>query len=324
MPSESSVDDVKSVYMSAAESMVKALALYRDGSKLSQPLGIAAFDLESEVEDDEEEAENPVLTEARRIVEGMQRGAEETMPTRRRGYAQKAKVGGHTVYLHTGEFNDVDPATGLPRLGEIFISTAKDGAAFSSLMNCFAIAISLGLQYGVPLEQFVETFVFRKFEPMGVVTGNDRIKSATSLIDYIFRELAVTYLGRDDLAHVGPPALATDLAEEEQEEAALHAPQNGSGPATVPQSAAPARPAVATSQTPTVASSPAPAVAASSPATESVSGSSAALQLAITDVTMARQGGYEGDPCDECGQLMMVRNGTCLKCMNCGATSGCS
>ena len=213
MPNEATVEDVKDVYMAAAESMVKALALYRDGSKLSQPLASSAFEAFEDYDDDEVEVEDPVLAEARRIVEGLRRGEEERMPTRRRGYAQKAKVGGHTVYIHTGEYDDPDPATGRPRLGEIFISTAKDGAAFSSLMNCFAIAISLGLQHGVPLEKFVETFVFRKFEPMGTVTGNERIKFSSSIIDYIFRELAVTYLGRDELAQVPPVTLVTDMAE---------------------------------------------------------------------------------------------------------------
>ncbi|MDA0365293.1 MAG: vitamin B12-dependent ribonucleotide reductase [Chloroflexi bacterium] len=196
MPNEATVDEVKDVYMAAAHSMVKALALYRDGSKLSQPLASEAFAALDEYDDEADElpVEDPILAEAQKIVSGLQRGQEESMPSRRRGYAQKGKVGGHTVYIHTGEYGDIDPKTGGPRLGEIFISTAKDGAAFSSLMNCFAIAISLGLQHGVPLEKFVETFVFRKFEPMGPVTGNERIKFSTSIIDYIFRELAVTYL----------------------------------------------------------------------------------------------------------------------------------
>ncbi len=142
-------------------------------------------------------------------------------------------------------------------------------------MNCFAIAISLGLQHGVPLEKFVETFVFRKFEPMGAVTGNDRIKFASSIIDYIFRELAVSYLGRDDLAQVPPMALATDPAEESQD------PQGAEDP----------------------------------------------LQLQLAEarhLPESDQKLYENDPCQECGQLMMVRSGTCLKCMNCGATWGCS
>ena len=119
----------------------------------------------------------------------------EKLPNRRKSYTQKATVGGHKVYLHTGEYED-------GRLGEIFIDMHKEGAAFRSLMNNFAIAISLGLQYGVPLEEYVDAFTFTRFEPAGLVQGNDTIKNATSILDYIFRELAVSYLGRHDLAHV--------------------------------------------------------------------------------------------------------------------------
>src|SRR5665648_21802 len=137
---------------------------------------------------------------AERIVERIIERAREVamrekLPNRRKSYTQKATVGGHKVYLHTGEYED-------GKLGEIFIDMHKEGAAFRSLMNNFAIAISLGLQYGVPLEEYVEAFTFTRFEPAGLVTGNETIKNATSVLDYIFRELAVSYLGRNDLAHV--------------------------------------------------------------------------------------------------------------------------
>lgn len=122
-------------------------------------------------------------------------GGRHRLPDRRKGYIQKASVGGHKVYLHTGEFDDGS-------LGEIFLDMHKEGAAFRSLMNNFAISTSIGLQYGVPLEEYVDAFVFTRFEPAGAVTGNDRITKATSILDYIFRELAVSYLGRDDLAEV--------------------------------------------------------------------------------------------------------------------------
>src|SRR5690606_5564506 len=125
------------------------------------------------------------------------------LPDRRKGYIQKAAVGGHKVYIHTGEYEDGE-------LGEVFIDMHKEGAAFRSLMNNFAIAISIGLQYGVPLDEFVDAFVFTRFEPAGRVTGNDSIKSATSILDYIFRELAVSYLDRHDLAHVDPETLTGD------------------------------------------------------------------------------------------------------------------
>ena len=124
----------------------------------------------------------------------------EKLPGRRKGYTQKAIVGGHKVYLRTGEYDD-------GRLGEIFIDMHKEGAAFRAMMNNFAIAISLGLQYGVPLEEYVEAFTFTRFEPAGIVQGNEAIKNATSILDYIFRELAISYLGRHDLAHVQPDDL---------------------------------------------------------------------------------------------------------------------
>ena len=131
-----------------------------------------------------------------RVVERIERNRErEKLSDRRKGYTQKAVVGGHKVYLHTGEYED-------GRLGEIFIDMHKEGAAFRSLMNNFAIAISLGLQYGVPLEEYVEAFTFTRFEPAGLVQGNDAIKNATSILDYVFRELAISYIGRHDLAHV--------------------------------------------------------------------------------------------------------------------------
>ncbi len=146
-----------------------------------------------------------------RIVERERMREREKLPNRRKSYTQKATVGGHKVYLHTGEYED-------GRLGEIFIDMHKEGAAFRSLMNNFAIAISLGLQYGVPLDEYVEAFTFTRFEPAGLVQGNDTIKNATSILDYIFRELAVSYLGRNDLAHVDLSEVAnTGLGSSEEE-----------------------------------------------------------------------------------------------------------
>ena len=140
-----------------------------------------------------------------RIVERVERLRErERLPDRRKGYTQKAVVGGHKVYLRTGEYQD-------GRLGEIFIDMHKEGAAFRSLMNNFAIAISVGLQYGVPLEEYVDAFTFTRFEPAGLVQGNDAIKNATSIIDYVFRELAISYLGRNDLAHIDPSDIGHDV-----------------------------------------------------------------------------------------------------------------
>ena len=211
MPNDATVEDCKQSYMLSWKLALKANALYRDGSKLSQPLNSQILD----VEDDEGETvaeallANPAMAArtnivAERIVERIVERVEyikqqerEKLPGRRKGYTQKATVGGHKVYLRTGEYDDGS-------LGEIFIDMHKEGAAFRSLMNNFAIAISLGLQYGVPLEEYVEAFTFTRFEPAGLVQGNETIKNATSILDYIFRELAVSYLSRHDLAHVDP------------------------------------------------------------------------------------------------------------------------
>ncbi|MEO0821888.1 MAG: vitamin B12-dependent ribonucleotide reductase, partial [Pseudomonadota bacterium] len=205
MPNEATIEDCKNAYLLSWRLGIKANALYRDGSKLSQPLSSALID-EDTAEDLAEAAPGEraqILAE--RIVEKVvvrevgrdTRGHRQKMPDRRRGYTQKAMVGGHKVYLRTGENAD-------GMLGEIFIDMHKEGAAFRAMMNNFAIAISIGLQYGVPLEEFVEAFTFTRFEPAGIVQGNDSIKNATSILDYIFRELAVSYLDRTDLAHVEP------------------------------------------------------------------------------------------------------------------------
>jgi ribonucleoside-diphosphate reductase alpha chain len=204
MPNEATVEDCKNAYMLSWKLALKANALYRDGSKLSQPLNASLIADDEEDEDEAVEALIAAPAAARaaqvtekiveRVVERLYRDREK-LPNRRQGYTQKAVIGGHKVYLRTGEFGD-------GRLGEIFIDMHKEGAAFRAMMNNFAIAISLGLQYGVPLDEYVEAFTFTKFEPAGVVIGNDAIKNATSILDYVFRELAVSYLGRHDLAHV--------------------------------------------------------------------------------------------------------------------------
>ncbi|PWW03505.1 ribonucleoside-diphosphate reductase class II [Hoeflea marina] len=219
MANEATVDDCKNAYMLSWKLALKANALYRDGSKLSQPLNSSLIE-DDEDEDDAAEAfaEMPIAAQAvavtekivERVIDRLYRDREK-LPNRRKGYTQKAVIGGHKVYLRTGEFDD-------GRLGEIFIDMHKEGAAFRAMMNNFAIAISLGLQYGVPLEEYVEAFTFTKFEPAGMVQGNDAIKNATSILDYIFRELAVSYLSRHDLAHVdtsdfGNTALGKGISE---------------------------------------------------------------------------------------------------------------
>ncbi len=221
MPNAATVEHCKDAYMLSWRLGLKANALYRDGSKLSQPLQSALFD----AVDDEDGAGRTARSfaggaraggrRAHRRAGGRAhrrtRAANERrrLPQRRKGYTQKAVVGGHKVYLRTGEYED-------GTLAEVFLDMHKEGSAFRSLMNNFAIAISIGLQYGVPLEEFVEAFTFTRFEPAGVVEGNDAIKMATSLLDYIFRELAISYLGRNDLAHVQPGDVLPDTVGERQ------------------------------------------------------------------------------------------------------------
>ena len=200
MPNAATVEDCRKAYDMSWKLGLKANALYRDGSKLSQPLSAMALGdgaANDDLADLSPVARAPIIAEriVERIVEREVRAGRERLPQRRKGYTQKAIVGGHKVYLRTGEYED-------GRAGEIFIDMHKEGAAFRSLMNNFAIAISIGLQYGVPLEEFVEAYTFTRFEPSGLVEGNDAIKMSTSVLDYIFRELAISYLGRSDLAHV--------------------------------------------------------------------------------------------------------------------------
>ncbi|OLP53877.1 ribonucleoside-diphosphate reductase, adenosylcobalamin-dependent [Rhizobium rhizosphaerae] len=202
MPNEATVEDCGKAYLLSWKLALKANALYRDGSKLSQPLNASLIEDEDDEDAIEELLQMPAAAQAvtvtekiiERVVERVVR-SQEKLPSRRKGYTQKAKIGGHTIFLRTGEYDD-------GRLGEIFLDMNKEGSALRAFINNFAISVSLGLQYGVPLEEYVDAFTFTKFEPAGMVTGNDAIKNATSILDYVFRELAISYLGRHDLAHV--------------------------------------------------------------------------------------------------------------------------
>ena len=327
MPNNATVEECGKAYMQSWKLGLKANALYRDGSKLSQPLSSALVD-----DDDMEEFEDAVaspqaaavtpvvekivekIIERERIIRSEDR---ERLPHRRKGYTQKASVGGHKVYLRTGEYED-------GRLGEIFIDMHKEGAAFRSLMNNFAIAVSIGLQYGVPLEEFVEAFTFTRFEPQGIVTGNDAIKMSTSILDYTFRELAISYLDRHDLGHVSMADLEMDTTGGGEAQSALvnRVTSRGfirkQGLVVYSSGAGQAASAVATAA-PEVATSlkPAPAEAT---ATAAVMGAAS-----VTDqIQQARMQGYEGESCPECQNFTLVRNGTCLKCNTCGSTTGCS
>jgi ribonucleoside-diphosphate reductase alpha chain len=327
---------------------LKANALYRDGSKLSQPLQsslLADEDNEDAVADmlDQSPAQRvPQIAErvVERIVERVvehNRAERRRLPGRRKSYTQKAIVGGHKVYLHTGEYEDGS-------LGEIFVDMHKEGAAFRSLMNNFAIAISIGLQYGVPLEEFVEAFTFTRFEPSGMVEGNDAIKMATSILDYIFRELAISYLGRNDLAHIQPHDLQPDTVGKGVNEANLPGAAAAPAIASVAQRVSNgyvrskltvlqggnAKAATAASLEMAGAIPAAAYAAAGSMSVETFSSQMhASTALATHDsridqIRVARMQGYEGDSCGECGNFTLVRNGTCLKCNTCGGTSGCS
>ncbi len=239
MPNDATVEDCKSAYMLSWKLALKANALYRDGSKLSQPLNAALIEDEAEEADDAVEAlvAQPAAARAvavtekivERIIERHIR-EQEKLPSRRKGYTQKAKVGGHTIFLRTGEYED-------GRLGEIFIDMNKEGATLRALLNNFAIAISLGLQYGVPLEEYVEAFTFTKFEPAGLVQGNETIKMSSSILDYVFRELAISYLGRNDLAHVQPDDLGGQGGGGDAAAAAKPPPRSASSPRASPAAA---------------------------------------------------------------------------------------
>ncbi|WP_323766846.1 vitamin B12-dependent ribonucleotide reductase [Marinovum sp.] len=344
MANDATIEDCQAAYERSWKMGIKANALYRDGSKLSQPLAAAL------VEDDEEAAEvletgtqtekAQVLAEKiveKIIVKEIIKSEREKMPERRKGYTQKAVVGGHKVYLRTGEYAD-------GTLGEIFIDMHKEGAGFRAMMNNFAIAVSVGLQYGVPLEEFVDAFTFTKFEPAGMVQGNDSIKNATSILDYIFRELAVSYLDRTDLAHVKPEGASFDDLGRGVEEGQPNVTEVSESAATkslevlkqisssgylrkrLPQELIVLR----GGQT----NNPVTALQTLVPEVRKGGGTTAATVTTTTAVASgavsmdarvkAKMQGYEGDPCGDCGNYTLVRNGTCMKCNTCGGTSGCS
>ncbi len=345
MPNDATVEDCMEAYMLSWKLALKANALYRDGSKLSQPLNsqLLADDDEDEEDAAEALAAKPLAARAEvvaeriveRIVERVVR-EQEKLPTRRKGYTQKAKIGGHTIFLRTGEYDD-------GRLGEIFLDMNKEGSALRAFINNFAISVSLGLQYGVPLEEYVDAFTFTKFEPAGMVQGNDAIKNATSILDYVFRELAVSYLGRHDLAHVSPdtftggsaPSASVDERNKEHQGVVSHGLirgqterfrlVSGTEPAgSLTQAVAAelvgASPAAQTTAVATAFARGSEAVAA----VEVSAAPAPAKATAAQQIAQARMKGYEGESCSECGNFTMVRNGTCLKCDTCGSTSGCS
>ncbi len=357
MPNNATIVDALAAYELSWSLGIKANALYRDGSKLSQPLASALVA-------DDEEAEEILATGsapekatmlAEKIVERIIykeiiRTNREKLPERRKGYTQKAIVGGHKVYLRTGEYGD-------GRLGEIFIDMHKEGAGFRAMMNNFAIAISVGLQYGVPLDEYVEAFTFTRFEPAGMVQGNDSVKNATSILDYIFRELAISYLDRTDLAHVKPTGHSFDDLGHGNEEGKRNISEVSDAAATrglevlkqisstgylrkrVPQELVVMQGGLGGVQglggagdpmsnlnmlVPETARSAVGGGFASSGVVYSTGTALGSGTVGIDHRVKAKMQGYEGDPCGECGNYTLVRNGTCMKCNTCGGTSGCS
>ncbi|MFO0556324.1 MAG: vitamin B12-dependent ribonucleotide reductase [Polyangiaceae bacterium] len=282
LPNDATVEDVQRIYEDGWRLGLKAVALYRDGCKASQPLSSSASK-EKNTDEDASDSSKTSAVETSFAPVLRPTGSRVRLPKKRRGFTQEASVGGHKIYLRTGEYLDGS-------LGEIFVDMHKEGAAFRSLMNCFAMAVSLGLQYGVPLRTFVEQFTFTRFEPQGPVVGHENIKIATSIVDYMFRVLGVEYLDRYDLAHIVPQAKIEDPTETRQHETASLAP---------PSEVVSMREA---QQLP--------------PAQASTSGSNA-LDAHLDELM------GDAPVCDSCGHIT-VRNGACYKCLNCGNSMGCS
>jgi ribonucleoside-diphosphate reductase alpha chain len=395
MPSTASYLDIEKAYMQAWASGVKSITVYRDKSKLSQPLSsfsgntdmlskaifaaskvdepvaapikeekrIDPHDIlpQKEVEalitaaEPKKEVEKKVVTTASatepekepfsevfmRLVAKAQEeervkaklgndipnnvgkftSRRIRLPSKRKGYIQKSKIAGHSLFLHTGEYED-------GKLGEIFIDMHREGAAFRSLLNSFAIAISLGLQYGVPLEEFVDAFVYSRFEPNGMVQGHQNIKMVTSVIDYIFRDLAINYLGRTDLAQVKPEDLqSTSVKTVPKEEAIKDEPREEKGDISLQDIWSELKEPLKSILGSAIPKQP--REEKSSPAVDEMTDELKTLPMKETilkpdESQRARMKGYEGDPCPYCGSFTLIRNGTCMKCDTCGNTTGCS
>jgi ribonucleoside-diphosphate reductase alpha chain len=323
MPNKATIEECKDAYLLSWRVGLKANALYRDGSKLSQAL-YASQEGTEELHELSEPEKAKVLAEkvVERVVERfMPHTQRHRLPNRRKGYTQKASIGGHKVYLRTGEYDDGS-------LGEIFIDMHKEGASFRSLMHNFAMAISIGLQYGVPLEEYVDAFVFTRFEPSGPVSGNETIKMATSILDYIFREVAISYLGRTDLVHAEPTDLRPDtIGRIDAEKGALVSKSKDKGTLVnsltstgyIRNNLYVTHPKVANQDQDAYLLHESTGTDTALPIMGSVT---------ITEIeerrVQARLKGYAGDACGDCGNFTLVRNGTCFKCDTCGSTSGCS
>ncbi len=286
LPNDAGVDDVRQIYEEGWRLGLKAVALYRDGCKASQPLSSTT----GSDNDADEEQETAVIAAAPAPTQDRPVGVRARLPKKRRGFTQEAHVGGHKVFLRTGEYDDGS-------LGEIFVDMHKEGAAFRSLMNCFAMAVSVGLQYGVPLETYVDQFTFTRFEPHGPVQGHPNIKFATSIVDYLFRVLGVEYLKRYDFAQVQPEPEESPAIDDPTSNRLAEKVQTVPPPPPVPGE---------------LAALPAASAKESRPSLEH-GALGAQLEEMMGDAPV----------CDGCGHIT-VRNGACYKCLNCGNSMGCS
>jgi ribonucleoside-diphosphate reductase alpha chain len=330
LPNEATVEEIAKVYEEGWRLGLKAVALYRDGCKASQPLSTSSKEKDTASTSEPAPALSPIpmtsapqeTTQLTLQITGGTRphGLRVRMPKRRRGFTQEARVGGHKIFLRTGEYED-------GTLGEIFIDMHKEGAAFRSLMNCFAMAVSVGLQYGVPLETYVEQFTFTRFEPQGLVEGHPYVKFSTSIVDYLFRVLGIEYLNRYDLAHVKPEEAASPLTS-----TADRGSVSSLTAATAAQDGASASPM----QRGLRQSDPLPytkdALARTASMNEGLSSTTPMVALATSNAKSTAGSALDaqleemmGDApvCDVCGHIT-VRNGACYKCLNCGNSMGCS
>ncbi|PIT87054.1 MAG: ribonucleoside-diphosphate reductase, adenosylcobalamin-dependent [Candidatus Magasanikbacteria bacterium CG10_big_fil_rev_8_21_14_0_10_40_10] len=331
MPNEASVEDVKTAYMASWKLGLKANAIYRDGCKLSQPLSTRSSDKNEKDKDKNEDQEKGAkevsnaigekkyflsnqtqmveqLVEAEQVMikyahdgssQGLRvylHGEQRKLPYKRGGITVKAKIAGQSVFIRTGEYPD-------GRLGEVFIDMYKEGAAFRSMLNLFAVSVSIGLQYGIPLEEYVNKFTFTRFEPSGM-TDHPNIKNCTSIIDFVFRVLGMEYLGRTDFVQVKPQGIQKNRVEQL---AKLEARAAGQEALDLDG---------ATVTNPIIKTNKQQAVLPNMPKVE--------IDMSADSIN-AHLSGMQSDapPCPTCGHTT-IRNGTCYKCLNCGSTTGCS
>ena len=334
VPTETTAKDIEELYVEGWQRGLKAIAIYRDGSKLSQPLSSSSTtdaDAAQAEERSEDEAVG-VIAEQSVSEELALRGVEQRLPSKRGGFTQEARVAGQKVFLRTGEYED-------GTLGEIFIDMHKEGAPFRSILNCFAIAISKGLKYGVPLEEYVETFTFTRFEPWGTV-DHPNIKFSTSVIDYVFRVLGYEYLGRTDFLQVKPEDIASDIddhhdlenemvvASNEKAETVKATTTQGAAEAPEPE-APPTEPgpvAIVGETKSNGVNGTKPGLSASSGVptkqTQQKEDHQPQTQTMVLDEQLSHMMG-DAPFCDTCGHIT-VRNGSCYRCLNCGNSVGCS